>query len=491
MTKNFRFLRYRAALASGLVTLTLFACLILCFRSALAEITPASFLVSPYLQAGSEPGADRVKVIWATPADGREGYRMQWRPAGKADWSDCSKVNCMPVRHSPEVFLLSSVTLENLPAGKTFEYRIQDGNRTIFQSSAVAPLVNSDNCKFAVFGDCGWGSPAQKQLAYKMYKDGIDFAVLTGDLVYQHGRTGEYLEKFFPIYNCDSASPETGAPLLRSTMFYAAPGNHDLYNGSFGVSGNFKLFADGLAYYLFWDQPLNGPALLFGEPNATPIAAHEIALAEFRSEAGTHFPRMANFSFDYGNTHWTVLDANPYVDWSSQKMATWLEEDLKKAAKCKWRFVAMHQPAFHSGNSHAHEQQMRAVAPLMEKYGVDIVFAGHVHNYQRSYPLKFKANQWQAPNFLGHKIVGEFTLDKTFDGKTNTKPNAPIYIVTGCGGAPATAERELDIPEKRESFTATYAAVYSYTRCEINKGVLLLRQLAADGRELDRIQITK
>ena len=461
-----------------------------CVRQAVAEADSA-FLIAPYLQPGSEPGTNRLKVIWATAADGREGYHMQWRSSSKSDWQECSQTNCIPVRHSPEAFLLSSVTLENLPAGKSFDYRIQEGTKTVFQSSAVAPAINSDSCKFAVFGDCGWGSSAQKALAYKIYKDGVDFAVLTGDLVYQHGRTGEYLKNFFPIYNSESASPETGAPLLRSTLFYAAPGNHDLYNGSFGVSGNFKLFGDGLAYYLFWDQPLNGPALSFGEPNATPIAAHEIALAEFRSEAGAHFPRMASFSFDYGNTHWTVLDANPYVDWNSHKMSAWLEDDLKKAAKSKWRFVAMHQPAFHSGNSHSGEQQMRAVAPLLEKYGVDVVFAGHVHNYQRSYPLRFKANQWQPPSFPGHKIIGEFTLDKNFDGITKTKPTAPIYIVTGCGGAPATTERELDIPERRESFTAKYAAAYSYTRCQIDKGSLILRQLTADGRELDRILITK
>ena len=36
------------------------------------------------------------------------------------------------------------------------------------------------------------------------------------------------------------------------------------------------------------------------------------------------FPRMANFSFDFGNGHWTVLDANPYVDWTNRELQAWV-----------------------------------------------------------------------------------------------------------------------------------------------------------------------
>ena len=36
----------------------------------------------------------------------------------------------------------------------------------------------------------------------------------------------------------------------------------------------------------------------------------------FTEAAGEAYPRMTNFSFDYGNAHWTVIDSNPYVDWT-------------------------------------------------------------------------------------------------------------------------------------------------------------------------------
>ena len=32
---------------------------------------------------------------------------------------------------------------------------------------------------------------------------------------------------------------------------------------------------------------------------------------------------------------------------------------------------------------------MRVIAPILEANHVDIVFSGHVHNYQRSFPLTF------------------------------------------------------------------------------------------------------
>ena len=104
---------------------------------------------------------------------------------------------------------------------------------------------------------------------------------------------------------------------------------------------------------------------------------------------------MANFSFDYGNAHWTVLDANPYVDWTDRELQAWVERDLASAKNATWRFVALHQPGFNSARKHFDEQNMRRLTEVFEAGGVDIVFCGHVHNYQRSYPLRFVAERGQ------------------------------------------------------------------------------------------------
>ena len=123
---------------------------------------------------------------------------------------------------------------------------------------------------------------------------------------------------------------------------------------------------------------------------------------------------MANFSFDYGNSHWTVLDANTYMDWNNPALREWLTKDLAAAQSATWRFVAFHQPGFNSSVEHFPEQQMRPLSPIFEAGHVDIVFSGHVHNYQRSFPLTFpRRTRWRRPGAKG-EVAGEWKLDKAF-----------------------------------------------------------------------------
>src|SRR5581483_528908 len=172
---------------------------------------------------------------------------------------------------------------------------------------------------------------------------------------------------------------------LRSIPFVAAPGNHD------SALANYSRYPDALAYFLYWDQPLNGPQPPASAANAKHVLTGNTAAQPlFLQEAGSRYPRMANFSFDYGNSHWTVLDANPYMDWTEESLKEWVTKDLKSAQSATWRIVAFHQPGFNSSHQHFSEQQMRVLAPIFEANHVDVVFAGHVHNYQRSFPLTFE-----------------------------------------------------------------------------------------------------
>ena len=102
---------------------------------------------------------------------------------------------------------------------------------------------------------------------------------------------------------------------------------------------------------------------------------------------------MANFSFDYGNAHWTVLDSNPYVDWTDPELRAWVERDLAAAKDATWRFVAFHHPPFNSSRAHFGDQRMRVLVDLFEAGRVDVVWSGHVHNYQRTFPLTFAADR--------------------------------------------------------------------------------------------------
>jgi hypothetical protein len=271
--------------------------------------------------------------------------------------------------------------------------------------------------------------------------------------------------------------------------FIAAPGNHDT------DLANYRRYPDALAYFLYWDQPLNGPV---APPDAVK-AAHVLtgstdAQPVFLAGAKPRYPRMANFSFDYGNSHWTVLDANTYMDWSNPSLREWLARDLAAAQSATWRFVTFHQPGFNSSKEHFSEQQMRPLSPIFEANHVDIVFAGHVHNYQRSLPLTFvpAAQANGSPAGPKGEVAGAWTLDKAFGDGATSKPKGVIYIVSGAGGAELYNPEQQDDPTNWQTFTGKFISqVHSLSVVDINGRTLSMKQVSDTGAVLDTFRIAK
>ncbi len=73
---------------------------------------------------------------------------------------------------------------------------------------------------------------------------------------------------------------------------------------------------------------------------------------------------------------------------------------------------------------------MRAVAKFLEDHGVNMVFNGHEHNYQRTYPIR-ALNAAAVPVTTGGPAV---TIDTAFDGINQTVPDGVLYLVEGAGG---------------------------------------------------------
>jgi hypothetical protein len=312
--------------------------------------------------------------------------------------------------------------------------------------------------------------------------------LIAGDIVYSRGRISEYREKFWPVYNADVAAPTVGAPLLPSTLFIGVPGNHDI------ATRDLETYPDGLAYFLYWDQPRNGPLGREGGPLVPLLVASAATRAAFIEAAGSAYPRMANFSFDYGNAHWTVLDSNSYVDWTDPDLRAWVERDLADARDAAWRFVAFHHPGFNSARSHFGDQRMRVMAEVFEAGRVDIVFHGHVHNYQRTFPLRFVPEKRPTvrPVRAEDKVPGRWTLDTFYDGRTNTRPSGVIYLVTGAGGANLYNPEQQDDPDSWQPFTHKFISkVHSLTVADVDGPTLTIRQVSANGQELDRFVVTK
>lgn len=124
----------------------------------------------------------------------------------------------------------------------------------------------------------------------------------------------------------------------------------------------------------------------------------------------THFDRYHNqpdqgrgyFSRRIGDIEFFVLDGNLALHEREQPgwraaQRTWLEAALR-ASTARWKVGVHHQPAYSSddddygdsaaGPTSGGDPEIRKdFVDLYERYGVDLVLSGHIHSYERSWPL--------------------------------------------------------------------------------------------------------
>ncbi|KAI3746236.1 hypothetical protein L6452_08660 [Arctium lappa] len=115
------------------------------------------------------------------------------------------------------------------------------------------------------------------------------------------------------------------------------------------------------------------------------------------------------YSFDVVGTHIIMLGS--YTDFKTgSDQYKWLANDLAKIDRSKtpWVLVLLHAPWYNSNTAHQGEGESMRVAMegMLYNSSVDMVFAGHVHAYER------------------------FT--RVYDN--NADPCGPIYITVGDGG---------------------------------------------------------
>lgn len=123
----------------------------------------------------------------------------------------------------------------------------------------------------------------------------------------------------------------------------------------------------------------------------------------------------------------------------------WLEETLA-SSDATWKLVGLHHPPYSSGFHGSHEELRDTFIPLFERYGVQVVFSGHEHDYQRSNPI---------------------------DGVT--------YIVTGA----ASRTRRTGTAD----FTAVAYSTHHYVDLNVFADHLLLRAIDQDGEQFDEVVI--
>ena len=363
--------------------------------------------------------------------------------------------------------------------GSVFSFAVEgdEGYFPVVPNSTPTRIVDYEGRIAHLIYDAG-----DIQLPNEPDRPSPEFILNTGDNVYNEGTEDNYRDYFFPVFNSDRDSNETGAPILRHMLFFPVDGNHD--QGSTGVSANLLADnsaprftgtlsgGDALSFYNDFYFPQNGPAgydIQYVWNGDTPAATgfyftyqgttytSPAAIAAFRASTrvdtgngpSTQIDHQSNYSFDYGNAHFLYLDANPHLFNDNlpstnaynaappvftaypTALGQWVINDLD-SSQALWKIVVYHQPAFSSGDATIVNNQMRAVAKLLEDHGVNVVFNGHEHNYQRTLPIR-STSRTAGPvsTTAGSPAV---YVDQNFDGVSKNVPDGVLYIVEGAGG---------------------------------------------------------
>src|SRR5439155_4730912 len=143
-------------------------------------------------------------------------------------------------------------------------------------------------------------------------------------------------------------------------------------------------------------------------------------------------PGSNNYSFDYRRIHFTILDTGGDKGeglFSTESAAyKFLAKDLEKSSEnttTQWRIVLLHRPVYASLNSGINSTALirDGMHPLLDRYNVDLVVNGHIHAYERTYPIKYNEENPSQPIMSVHGNVSVFN-----------DPDGEIYLTVGEGG---------------------------------------------------------
>jgi 3',5'-cyclic AMP phosphodiesterase CpdA len=198
----------------------------------------------------------------------------------------------------------------------------------LFAQSLALPN-KPGSLKFAAIGDNGTGDQPQydvgRQMAAFHATFPFDLVIMLGDNMYGSQRPADFVKKFEQPY----------APLLSAGVkFQASLGNHDS--------------ADNISYRFY---NMNG---------------------------------QRYYTYARNNVRFFALDSTRM----DPRQVEWIEASLA-AAREDWKICYFHHPLYSNANRHGSSVDMRVLLePIFVKHGVDVVFSGHDHVYERLKPQK-------------------------------------------------------------------------------------------------------
>ena len=166
------------------------------------------------------------------------------------------------------------------------------------------------------------------------------------------------------------------------------------------------------------------------------------------------------YSFDTGSVHWIVLSTEHPI---AQQIEFFKQDVLQlNRTRIKFLLVAMHRPLFVS-NAMENEVALilrKAWHQLFVESGVDFVYTGHAHYYERICPIEMNSNN-----------VTDVTCSTTKD--------RPIYIVDGTAGA----EMDTSSPKTEITIYKEFGN-WGYSRFYVTPTSLTFRHFRAQDHSL-------
>jgi Calcineurin-like phosphoesterase/Purple acid Phosphatase, N-terminal domain len=360
--------------------------------------------ISFNLQLSPDPVPDLVRGPYLQNGT-TDSIVVRWRTARKMDslvqFGDAPG-NLLQSVFDPALVFDHEVKLTGLAPDTTYFYSIGDSNQVLagddIDHYAVSnpPVGLPKTSRIWVLGDCGRGNSDQRAVRNAYYNwtgsTPTNLTLLLGDNAYLTGTEAEYQKSIYDIYST----------LLRNTVFYSARGNHD---------------TEAITYYDMFTFPQAGEA------------------------GGLASGTEAYYSFDYANVHFLCLDSQATSPLPGGAMYSWLQSDLA-ATDQDWLIAFWHHPPYTKGthdsdslaDSGGRMVDMREnILPLLEDAGVDLVFTGHSHTYERSFLIDGHygfSNSWNPTTMLVDGGDGREFGTGVY-AKTQSAHQGAVYTVTG------------------------------------------------------------
>lgn len=311
------------------------------------------------------------------------------------------------------------------------------------------PAGPEGKVRFVMIGDYGSGLTSQTkvrdQITAKYKSDGFDLLLTTGDNAYGDGQYGQYQKFVFRPYQ----------EILVSVPFYITHGNHDY---------------------------------------KTEQAAPALKLFNLPTNAWQEADKERYYSFDWGPLHFVGLDSetpfsqmvldrataaiDPSVKQNEKDMEDWLRDDLSKTTR-PFRIVAWHRPAYSNTKDRTPDLSMQTyIQPILQEYGVQAVFVGHNHLYERYKPVR--VDTLPDDKFKG---LGTYEASK----ESTTAAGGVVHITTAGGGSGLYSQDDKRI----DSLQAFNKRIHHFVYGVAEGCTLKLEAIDLEGEKFDEITIDR